>query len=225
MSECRGWHRPIPVDDLTTEQVDAGVVHGVKGKPIWCDRHTWDIRDNLLAVPELYVQLHVEARHATPKPAGGKVSGSRHEPSPSPRIDDADELARWACDWEDTIRHHLAHPAAPVAASGRPRALTEATGYLTRHLAQALALDDDTDEPTGYMLGVDINTTHRRLLRRCRADRLVHDLDPPCPACDHRTLRRDDGDDHVRCSNRDCQETWTEVEYQRLVLILASDVG
>lgn len=211
--ECPGFHRE------RTEGPEAVI----PGEPIWCERHQWDIRNNLLALPELYAQLHVEAVHATPKPTGGRVSGSKHEPSPAPRIDDADELARWACDWEDTIRHDLRDTAAPTVASGRPRALTEATRYLHVHLTRALALDDETDEPTGLMFGRDINNTHRQLLKRVRADRLVHELDPPCPGCDLRTLRRDDGDDHIHCTN--CREVWTEVEYQRLVLILASDIA
>ena len=59
------------------------------------------------------------------------------------------------------------------------------------------------------------------------ADRLVHRLVAPCPACEMRglvelSLTRDDGADHVSC--RICGSSWPEAEYRRLTLVLASAV-
>lgn len=216
--ECAGAH---PDRDHQAEDTPNQVTH--PGDPVWCEEHRWQIRDHLTELPELYAAMHLEATHGTAKPSADKVSGTRTHPSPSPRIDDADQLARWACDWEDTIRHELGHPAAPHTATGRPRALTEATRYLLVHLTKALELDDGGSEPVALIFGTEVNRTHRTLLRKTSRDTLIHRLKAPCPACDIRALQRRDGEDHIRCTH--CHTLWTEVEYQRLVLILTSSAG
>lgn len=217
--ECAGTHPDRDRPNPNTQ--DNPPTH--PGEPVWCEQHRWQIRDNLNDIVELYAALHLESTHGTPKPAPDKVTGTRTEASPSPRIDDADELARWACDWEDTIRHQLHHPAAPHTTTAKPKALTEATHYLTTHLTAILRLDDGTDEPTALMFGQDVNTTHRTLLRKTSRDTLIHRLKAPCPNCDMRTLRRRDGEDHIRCTH--CHTLWTEIEYQRLVLVLTSSTA
>lgn len=216
--DCPGYHRERdqPLDGEPVE---------VHGDPIWCEDHRISIRNDLSDMPDLYVGLHIEAVHGTPKPAAGRVSGSKHEPSPSPRLDDADEIVRWACDWEDIFRRELGEPAARAPVSARPRALLEAIHFLTTRLRKALAVIGDPDEPLGLQFGREVHARHRELLRITRRDRLVHSLDPPCPACDMRSLRRHDGDDVIRCTNPECREVWSEVEYQRLVLVLASDIA
>jgi hypothetical protein len=88
-------------------------------------------------------------------------------------------------------------------------------------------------------------TQHERICRRTWADEyltevhdmwrrartlaqdwsLVHNLPAPCPYCWTLTLRRDDGASFVYCDHRHggCGRRWVEADYQRLVLILASE--
>lgn len=58
---------------------------------------------------------------------------------------------------------------------------------------------------------------------------LVHRLPAPCPSvdCGLLTLRRDDGAAFIYCDRHDggCGRRWSEADYQRLVLILVSEVG
>lgn len=62
---------------------------------------------------------------------------------------------------------------------------------------------------------------------RARVDRvlglveLVHRLPLPCPQCDAITLVRYDGDAYVRCLG--CGSSWSEAEYQHLVLVLVDE--
>lgn len=56
-----------------------------------------------------------------------------------------------------------------------------------------------------------------------RARPQQHRLPAPCPTCDQQQLTRWDGADHVTCGS--CGRTWTEHDYARLVLVLASDRG
>lgn len=50
---------------------------------------------------------------------------------------------------------------------------------------------------------------------------LTHRLPAPCPACGGLTLVRLNGADHVECER--CHDRWTEDDYRRLCLVLASD--
>lgn len=50
-----------------------------------------------------------------------------------------------------------------------------------------------------------------------------HDLPAPCPDCDLMALARWDGEDHVICRN--CHAMWDELEYKRLVHVLAQQAS
>lgn len=54
----------------------------------------------------------------------------------------------------------------------------------------------------------------------CGQARLVHRLPVPCPRCDSMSLEREDGDDHIDCT--ECARRYTWDEYQKLCLILAT---
>lgn len=51
--------------------------------------------------------------------------------------------------------------------------------------------------------------------------KLTHQLPSPCPRCEHMTLVRHNGTEHVTCET--CGVRWPEQDYRRLVLILAED--
>ncbi len=60
----------------------------------------------------------------------------------------------------------------------------------------------------------------RHLLGRTR---LVHRLDVPCPTCGVKALTRQDGAGQVRCES--CGRAEPEERYQRLVVVLAGEMG
>lgn len=51
--------------------------------------------------------------------------------------------------------------------------------------------------------------------------KLIHQLPTPCPRCEHMSLARHNGTDHVVCEN--CGVRWPEDQYKRLTLVLAED--
>lgn len=55
----------------------------------------------------------------------------------------------------------------------------------------------------------------------------THRLPAPCPTCDALTLIRHDGADHVTCDSRagGCGRSWSETQYRRLVLVLATEAA
>lgn len=182
----------------------------------WCQNHQREIRNALQELPELYVQLHIEALYGTPRSTAARTSKTL-DPSPAPRIDDADQLQRTVCSWATGTSLELENDSWPFTT------ISEATSYLLTRLHRVWKLPEQ--EPWPVMLGRDVLHNHHQLLKRTARDRLVHRLDAPCPTCDMRTLYRDNGADNVVCGNRRCNRTWTEAEYTRLVLILAAEVN
>lgn len=213
MSDCPEWHPPVSGSDEPRK---------VPGRPVFCNDHRNKIRDALNGFESLFEQLYLEASHGTPKPtATGKVSGSHGAPSPAPRVDDADELARWCCELEDSARRRLHAPRmVRIDFSARQRTLIAATQYLSRHLGRIL-----TETEGGYAaaFGQQVIGVDRKLRKKIGWDRFVRRLDVPCPACDMLTLGIADGTDVVRCSS--CKNTWPELEYERLALVLASELA
>lgn len=211
-AHCPQWHPPKRGTDTP---------RAVPGEPVFCEQHTQRIRDAISGFDQLYVQLHLEASYGTPKPTrAGKITSSNHSPSPAPRADDADELARWCCELEDSARRRLHAPASTLPATSKQRHMTAATSYLWKHHKQLLA---ETAGGYAHAFGLSILNVDLKLRRRIGWDDAVRRLDVPCPACDMLTLKLDDGADHVRCSS--CRNTWPELEYERLALVLASELA
>lgn len=189
-------------------------------------------------LPEDYTDLMVHVGRGDT--AGGeKVAGSRDLPVPiSVGVHDlaaaiVTEAATWAelvaerlnVDWDSDAMDHHARPGF---------VLNRATRILTTSVSVLLALQP-TDVPEwadngwyynfGTRDGIDGATTMLELHQRARAalgkTKLTHRLPAPCPSCDHLTLVRQNGADHVDCQH--CHRTWTEQDYQRLTIVLAND--
>jgi hypothetical protein len=196
------------------------------GAPVWCRPCGDRITHALDAIPGLAAELALRGvadlgRLAASGEAGrttrSKVAGS---PSGSPAWDAADELIEWAHTVEDQLRAHLGHSTAVravVYASGPVRVLSlgASVRYLRQWVSALLAA------PFAETAGRDALDLARRAERAAGFDRLVHHLPVPCPTCDTRALTREDGADQVEC--RACGRVWTEDDYRRLVLVLASD--
>lgn len=200
---------------------------GTPGAPVWCRWCAGRITTALDRLPNLAGELALRGvadggRLAAAGEAGratrAKVTGS---PSGSPAWDAADELIEWAWATEDRLRAHLCHSRAVRAVrlhgSGAVRVLNlgGSVGYL-REWVSALLSAPFADEVGQQVLGLV-----RRAERAAGLDRLVHHLPVPCPTCDVRALVREDGADQVDCGA--CGRVWTEDEYRRLVVVVASD--
>ncbi|KNX38087.1 hypothetical protein [Luteipulveratus halotolerans] len=140
--------------------------------------------------------------------------------SPAPAIDEVDDVCDWAYDIALAIADHLGHKHGPFRyrVDGVPVkwALTQHITYLTNHVDTVLGVDW---HETTYD---DAHRYARRLQRRTGTDDLIHRIRERCPSCDQRTLTREDGAGKVLCNNRDCQRIWTEDEYARLAVVVAS---
>jgi Zn ribbon nucleic-acid-binding protein len=226
MPECVGYH---PDRDRNARgNTGPRKRPSYAGRPWWCEYHQRQLRDIIGDLENLWQQLHLEARYGTPKTTAARTTRAL-SPSPAPAIDDADQLVRWLNDWDDHWRTRLNHPAAQPP-PGSWASLKASSSYLHAHLGLILRHDipqlgDNLLElttPLPVLFGEELLATHLQLLKRTSRDRLIHRLNAPCPSCDMRALYREDGADGVDCGA--CERHWTEVEYQRLVYVLAEEL-
>jgi hypothetical protein len=108
--------------------------------------------------------------------------------------------------------------------------LDRAVRLLTRALDTFLALPErtyryalDAEPVTRDGIGGALELTRMHDLVRFAAGKtkLIHELPTPCPRCEHMSLARHNGTDHVVCEN--CGVRWPEDQYKRLTLVLAED--
>lgn len=108
--------------------------------------------------------------------------------------------------------------------------LDRAVRLLTRALDTFLALPErsyryalDAEPVTRDGIGGALELMRMHDLVRFAAGKtkLIHELPTPCPRCEHMTLARHNGTDHVVCEN--CGVRWPEDQYKRLTLVLAED--
>jgi len=169
------------------------------------------------------------------------VSASPDPPCPI-RIDVAalrDEIVRVATTWAEPVADllRIRWDTQAVASHTRPAvALQRATRILATNIPALLNLrgvEVQTWADNGWYWahepadGLDGALELLRLHEVTRAalgrNRLVHQLPAPCPDvdCGEMRLVREDGAGQVDCEA--CGRVWTEEEYLRLTLILASD--
>ncbi|MDG4857345.1 hypothetical protein P8605_04100 [Streptomyces sp. T-3] len=174
------------------DRVDGGQVLGA---PVWCRGCQQSIHVSLQELVDLYAALWGAGQR--PVGAGEKVTTSRGTgtPSVSPGADQADEILRTTCAWEDALRTHLGHQAAAVGTdhAGEGRALTSAVDYLGRWHTAAMSA------PFATEYGHEVLALAAGTRRHLRADRGTSRLAAPCPQCDLRALEREGGTDTVRC--------------------------
>lgn len=129
--------------------------------------------------------------------------------------------------WDSRFTDHHTRPGA---------ALQRATRILAANLPVLLALTAQPGcewDPTGTQRAwedadgldgaLELLRCHELTRARLRHTKLVHQLPAPCPACDHMSLARVDGQSQVDCRNPRCNAIWSESDYDRLVHILAVD--
>lgn len=179
-------------------------------------------------VAELYALL---PEALLPAASGGpKVSGSREAPLPlavdaldltlparagtvhDPHGDQvghqpvATILDTWVRDWAGMRGEGLPEPTVPT--------LTRWLAHRTEWACNShIAVDEYADEMRALVRTLRIVTGTARYVDR---------LPAPCPDCDLLSLIRQDGADHVECT--ECRRLWTEDEYRRLAVVLAGEM-
>ena len=205
------------------------------GRPTWCrDVHAFNDRGEMLPhlehdgcherilkdlsrLPDLATNLapgQLNTGRTGDTDQAVRFGGARalaHAPSLSPAWDTADLLIRWLVSLEDWTRVRTGH--APNRE--RYRTMSEAVTYLTRNGNALLAA------PGAERLGQDIMRAHRRLEGLIGQDRLVHRLTEPCPHCARKGMRRNDGDELVRCVV--CRAVWDWEHFQHLARTYAEN--
>lgn len=165
----------------------------VAGLPVWCGDCGNAIAAALDELPDLLTALDAEVDQQRAAGGDAPITGSRGRPSPSPIVDDIDEITRLLEYWEDAHREYAGHPARPPRGSGRrPGA---AARWLATHLVVVLAA------PFAEELGRDVTRLHRLARRRTATDQAKARKPVPCPGCDLLALVHAAGDKYIGCDS------------------------
>ena len=155
-----------------------------------------DLAALLAAIPDLSAKSE-EAR----------VSGSRNAPSPSPSMDDLDELAGWLRDWQSALQG-----TDPIARRGYlATAITTGVHWLALHFDPIITHPDMAED-----FGTELRKWHRTLTAKAKAGTGVRHMPKRCPRCRAYTLWRSDGDRYVKCADQDCARYLSLDEYEAL---------
>lgn len=193
----RAWEAAERRHDQTGE---AHSLHPNPGQPIWCTDCRDDITSALQDIPRLADDVPASGRLLTPPVELGRLSRADIHASPSPAYDLHDELEHW-------ITRHVTDTATRLGHSPKGHGI----GYLVGRVTFILSRD-----PEGIEFGMQALTWRRRLTFASGGPKLVHHVPGQCPRCDMRgRLRRDDGDDLVKC--RACGACW-DVDHWRLLV-------
>lgn len=142
--------------------------------------------------------------------SAGRVGGTRATPSPSPRMDDLEELTGWLRDWESACRGDGPRPRRGYLATE----ITTITAWLVTHFDAIITHPDLAAD-----FGAETRRWHRELSGKARAGVIDKHMKRPCPRCELYTLWARDGEDCVRCINNDCNRRLTRAEFQQLARV------
>ncbi|WP_405149469.1 hypothetical protein OG589_14630 [Sphaerisporangium sp. NBC_01403] len=178
------------------------------GNPVWCGTDLAARRQELAELDDLACLVVAEADGHRGANGEARVSGSPTPGSPSPTLDDVDELDSWLRSWqgawtgEDTLarRGHIAD------------SVTRGVSWLLGRADRILG-----HEAVGADFGREIHAWHTRLSRGSKSDIRVHRKPLRCDRCGCLSLEWPEGSDRVTCARRDCQRILTLPEYEALV--------
>jgi hypothetical protein len=190
------------------------------GDPVWCVRCRTVIHKELAELDYLASMLAALPPGIQPVITGQrehvKVSGTREHESPSRGVEELDDLAGWARQWESDARVKRIHePGWDVAVGADPVArhgyladeITESLDWLVAHFPRLI---DHPDR--GITFGAEVRQWHRLLTGMAHAARATKHVKQPCPRCCLYTLWEDLGKDYIRCINEDCNRRLTRAE-------------
>jgi hypothetical protein len=164
------------------------------GDPVFCGRCYNRFHLQLAELADLAAIAEAENTGHRRGPDAERVSGSKSAPSPSPVIDDLDELASMLRGWDSDARGMEDIPA-------RTGFLQSEIGTLvarlhSRHFPVLMA-----DALRGPEFAAEVAWWHRHLRGTTKAGSGRHQKPMPCPRCGDKTLEWGEGDPYVECVN------------------------
>ncbi|MCW2768170.1 MAG: hypothetical protein JWO11_4129 [Nocardioides sp.] len=206
--ELADWRVPLTLPDAVAPEPPR--VTPWYGNPVWCGTDLAARRQELAELDDLACLVVRDADGHRGQHGEARVSGTPVSGSPSPTLDDVDELDSWLRDWQatwtrtDTLarRGHIADSV------NRGVSWLLASGRCDRILQHP---------QVGADFGREIHAWHTRLSRESKSDIRVHRKPLRCDKCGCLSLEWPEGSDRVTCARRDCQRILTLVEYEALV--------
>ena len=177
------------------------------GDPVFCGRCVAVIRKELAELDDLAAIRLARADGHRAGPGGERVGGSRGTPSPSPSVDDVDEMASALRGWEAAAR---GLEDTPPRRGFLAREVTTVVAWLVAHLDQILANEDYAAD-----FATEVRQWHRRLRQAEKAGTGRHQKAVPCPRCDRYSLVWTEGDEYVACQTATCMRLMTLDEYSQ----------
>jgi hypothetical protein len=185
-------------------------ITAVAGCP-WCGDCQATIKRELSEIGRLVAHLTANADgYAADTAPGQRVTGSPGHRSPSPAHNLYDEvdsvLYARECEWWQ-IR--FGHTTPPDRRGFLADKFTDTLVWLLEHFSGMIC-----HPGIGQPFGEEIRDWHRRLRARSKTGPGVHHKTLPCPRCGMvPSLSWREGDDYVRCGNRDCGRMLSLADY------------
>jgi hypothetical protein len=193
----------------------------VLGNP-WCPGCQTTIRRELGELGDLAAILNAFADGHRPVPMGERVAGTPGRRSPSPSADltaELDSVLRSTAelysvlhDWECAVWHTRFGRDAPPSRRGYlADRLTTCVVWLIDHFDGIITHPDIAAD-----FGTEIRDWYRSLRGRTKAGTSVRHKPLRCPGhgCGQLSLTWREGDEYVRCVNRDCGQLITLADYE-----------
>jgi hypothetical protein len=178
------------------------------GEPVFCSSCTAAIRAALSELDDLAsLRMSQLPGSSQPSDGAGRVGGTKGAPSPSPAMDDVDELTSWARDWEAVARGDDPRARRGFLATER----TTILAWLTEHVDTLLLNIDVAGD-----FGDETRKWHRELTEKTRSGTGMKHMKTKCPRCSLYTLWRQDGAPYVQCRDDDCGRMLSLDEYAAL---------
>lgn len=167
----------------------------VYGDPYYCPACTWDVKAKLSRLDGMAAVAAREADGMRGATREAKVRSSREHGSPSPTVEDLDELDAWL---RDTMAGYLG--ADSIARQGTLMdSITLGVSWLVARAERILARPVLADP-----FAAKVQEWYGKLRAFDPSDVTVERIPIRCPGCHRMTLERRAGDDTVRCRTAGC---------------------
>jgi hypothetical protein len=229
VSRCnRGWREAVAAYDTAMARWIENSYRGTQpqwpqiepwpGEPVLCRKCSAIARGALRELPLAWIALG-STKFLTRTASADEERRGRSDvpPSPSPSADHQDEICRVTAAWEDDLRKHLGHRAAPTSETNLDAAVDYLNANWQAMIEREECARDFTDE---------IWRLHRVAVAMVKNKPVRRHLPAPCPSCDALTLIQEEGlagkPWYVECLERagGCGRLYQETEYLWLTQLL-----
>ncbi|MEV0994636.1 hypothetical protein [Nonomuraea sp. NPDC050202] len=208
-NDIAAWHAPMMWPTEPAEPAEPRLPYPVPGSPVYCSDCGYALKSKLSKLDGAACVYLRESDGLRGQSGEAKVSGSEESRSPSPTIDDLDDLDSWLRSWKAAYLG--------IDSLSRQGSLSDSislgTAWLVVRAERILANPD-----IARYFGSEVEEWHAKLIRYDPSDVVVERLKGVrCPECKSFTLQRRVGDDKVTCGTPKCDRVLTLVEYRDLL--------